>query len=56
MEEKIDKKLKEYGISRTDLTDRQIKELEKEITNEEKGLVLIDGVLFDIPPYAKKQG
>ena len=56
MEEKIDEKLKEYGLSRSDLTDEQMKELREEIKQEEKVMVLIDSVLFDIPPYSKKKG
>lgn len=52
----MDEKLKEYGLIRSNLTKEQIKELEKEIKQEKKGLILIDGVLFDIPPYRKKHG
>lgn len=56
MKEKIDEKLKEYGLSRSDLTDEQIKELKEEIKKEEKGMILIDSVLFDISAYGKKKG
>lgn len=56
MEEKINEKLKEYGLSRSDLTDKQMKELKEEIKQEEEGMVLIDSVLFDIPAYGKNKG
>lgn len=55
MEEKIEEKLKEYGLSRSDLTDEQMKELKEEIKQEEDGMVLVDSVLFDIPAYSNKK-
>lgn len=56
MEEMIDEKLKEYGLSRFDLTDEQMKILKEEIKQEKEGMTLIDSVLFDIPVYGNNKG
>lgn len=56
MEEKIDEKLEQYGLSRSDLTDEQMEELKEEINQEKEGMVLVDSVLFEMPVYSKKKG
>ncbi len=46
MQEKILAKLEEYGLKESDLTENELKELQEEILAEEKGEIVLDGVLF----------
>ena len=54
MEEKIKQKLDEYDLTIDDLTSEELERLKEEIRMEEKGYVILDGVLSSIPPYRAK--
>lgn len=51
MEEKINKKLQEYGLTLEDLTTEELEQLKVEFEFEEKGGVILDGVLANKPRY-----
>lgn len=51
MEQKIQEKLQEYGFTLEDLTTEELEQLKSEIEFEEKGGVILDGVLANKPRY-----
>ena len=53
MENALKEKLEGYGLLISDLTDDELKELKKEIEQESKGVVIIDGVLSNISPIER---
>lgn len=54
MKQKLEEKLSLYGLKVSDLTKDELRQLEEEIRHEEKGNVILDGVLSQIPPYRRK--
>jgi len=55
IEKKIKDKLDSYNLSIDDLTSEEIESLKKEIEAEDKGEVILDGVLFNIPPFRRRK-
>lgn len=51
MEKRINEKLQEYGFTLEDLTAEELEQLKAEIEFEEKGGVILDGVLAHKPRY-----
>lgn len=53
MEDKIKEKLEKYNLVESDLTADELEELKSEIEEEEKGNIVLDGVLFHINVYER---
>lgn len=51
MEQRINEKLQEYGFTLEDLTAEELEQLKVEIEQEQKGYVVLDGVLANKPLY-----
>lgn len=51
MDKRIKKKLEEYGFTLEDLTAEEFEQLKTEIEQEQKGYVILDGVLANKPLY-----
>lgn len=54
MKQKQEEKLSLYGLKVSDLTKDELRQLEEEIRLEEKGHVILDGVLSTIPLYGRE--
>ena len=53
MDKRIKEKLEDYGLSIEDLTQEELEELKVEIKKEDRGMIIIDGVLSGITIYGK---
>ena len=53
IDNKIKEKLDEHGLSMKDLSPEELGELKKEIEAEEKGMVILDGVLSHKDKYSE---
>lgn len=54
IEERIKEKLDEYGFKSSDLTLEELNELKEEIEAEQRGEIVIDGVLASMTPFRKR--
>ncbi len=54
IDNKIKEKLDEHGLSMKDLSPEELEELKKEIEAEEKGMIILDGVLSHKDKYSKQ--
>ncbi len=55
MEEKINKVLKEHGLTQSDLTEEELKWLRIELELREEGTIIFDGVLSNIEAYYQRK-
>ena len=54
MKDKIKQKLEDHNLTINDLTQQELEMLKEEVKAEEKGEIVLDGVLSFIPPYREE--
>ena len=55
MDAKIQRALEAEGLKATDLTEEELRELREEIIAKEKGLYVLDGVLWSVRRRKRKE-